>query len=120
MVRSLAGFERLQAFENLSHRAPGADEEVDSNPFDLRINDAQRQQLNACYHRLFTQDERFRQLIQPMSKAGLQLKELERDHPDVQKRMAVTELAAKRDEELWRCHRRSVVSAAGAAAYQRH
>ena len=100
MVRSLAGFERLQAFENLSHRAPGTDEEVDSNPFDLRINDAQRQQLNACYHRLFTQDERFRQLIQPMSKAGLQLKELERDHPDVQKRMAVTELAAKRDEEL--------------------
>ncbi|MDD1010266.1 UvrD-helicase domain-containing protein [Pseudomonas shahriarae] len=100
MVRSLAGFERLQAFENLSHRAPGADEEVDSNPFDLRINDAQRQQLNACYHRLFTQDERFRQLIQPMAKAGLQLKELERDHPDVQKRMAVTELAAKRDEEL--------------------
>nr|WP_215729748.1 UvrD-helicase domain-containing protein [Pseudomonas iridis] len=100
MVRSLAGFERLQAFENLSHRAPGADEEVDSNPFDLRINDAQRQQLNACYHRLFTQDERFRQLIQPMAKAGLQLKELERDNPDVQKRMAVTELAAKRDEEL--------------------
>ncbi|RDL14255.1 UvrD-helicase domain-containing protein [Pseudomonas jessenii] len=100
MVRSLAGFERLQAFENLSHRAPGADEEVDSNPFDLRINDAQRQQLNACYHRLFTQDERFRQLIQPMAKAGLQLKELERDHPDVQKRMAVTELAAKRDDEL--------------------
>lgn len=100
MVRSLAGFERLQAFENLSHRAPGADEEADSNPFDLRINDAQRQHLNACYHRLFTQDERFRQLIQPMAKAGVQLKELERDHPDVQKRMAVTELAAKRDEEL--------------------
>ncbi|MBX9407344.1 UvrD-helicase domain-containing protein [Pseudomonas baetica] len=100
MVRSLPGFERLQAFENLSHRAPGADEEVDSNPFDLRINDAQRQQLNACYHRLVTQDERFRQLIQPMAKAGMQLKELERDHPDVQKRMAVTELAAKRDEEL--------------------
>ena len=100
MVRSLPGFERLQAFENLSHRAQGMDEEVDSNPFDLRINDAQRQQLNACYHRLFTQDERFRQLIQPMAKAGLQLKELEREHPDVQKRMAVTELAAKRDEEL--------------------
>ncbi|EZP33617.1 UvrD-helicase domain-containing protein [Pseudomonas sp. RIT288] len=100
MVRSLPGFERLQAFENLSNRAQGADEEVDSNPFDLRINDAQRQQLNACYHRLFNQDERFRQLIQPLAKAALQLKELERDHPDVQKRMAVTELAAKRDEEL--------------------
>lgn len=100
MVRSLAGFERLQAFENLSLRPQGADEEVDSNPFDLRINDAQRQQLNACYHRLFNQDERFRQLIQPLAKAALQLKELERDHPDVQKRVAVTELAAKRDEEL--------------------
>lgn len=100
MVRSLPGFERLQAFENLSHRAQGDEQEVDSNPFDLRINDAQRQQLNACYHRLFNEDERFRQLIQPLSRAGLQLKELERDHPDVQKRVAVTELAARRDEEL--------------------
>ncbi|UVK91374.1 UvrD-helicase domain-containing protein [Pseudomonas atacamensis] len=100
IVRSLPGFERLQAFENLSDRPQSGAEEVDSNPFDLRINDAQRQQLNACYHRLFNDDERFRQLIQPLSRAGLQLKELERDHPDVQKRMAVTELAAKRDEEL--------------------
>lgn len=100
MVRSLPGFERLQAFENLSDRPQSGAEGVDSNPFDLRINDAQRQQLNACYHRLFTDDERFRQLIQPLSRAGLQLKELERDHPDVQKRMAVTELAARRDEEL--------------------
>ncbi|MCK8683172.1 UvrD-helicase domain-containing protein [Pseudomonas umsongensis] len=100
MVRSLPGFERLQAFENLSHRAQGADDEVDSNPFDLRINDAQRQQLNACYHALHGRDERFRELIKPLSRHALQLKELERDHPDVQKRMAVTELAAKRDEEL--------------------
>ncbi len=100
MVRSLPGFERLQAFENLSHRAQGRDEDVDSNPFDLRINDAQRQQLNACYHQLHTHDERFRELIQPLSRHALQLKELERDHPDVQKRVAVTELAAKRDEEL--------------------
>ncbi len=100
MVRSLPGFERLQAFENLNERAQGAAEEVDSNPFDLRINDAQRQQLNACYYRLFHEDERFRQLIQPLSRAGLQLKELERDHPDVQKRVAVTELASRRDEEL--------------------
>ncbi|WP_095120855.1 UvrD-helicase domain-containing protein [Pseudomonas sp. Irchel s3f10] len=100
MVRSLPGFERLQAFENLSHRAQGDEQEVDSNPFDLRINDVQRQQLNACYHRLFNDDERFRQLIQPLSRAGLQLKELERDHLDVQKRVAVTQLASQRDEEL--------------------
>ncbi|WP_347929971.1 UvrD-helicase domain-containing protein [Pseudomonas helvetica] len=100
MVRSLPGFERLQAFENLNGRSLFDDAEVDSNPFDLRINDTQRQQLNACFHRLFTQSERFRELITPLSRHALQLKELERDHPDVQKRMAVTELAAKRDEEL--------------------
>jgi hypothetical protein len=100
MVRSLPGFERLQAFENLSLRAAQGDEEVDSNPFDLRINDAQRQQLNACYHRLHREDERFRELIKPLSRHALQLRELERDHPDVQKRIGVTELAAKRDEEL--------------------
>lgn len=100
MVRSLPGFERLQAFENLSERSVFDEAEGDSNPFDLRINDTQRQRLNACFHRLFTDNQRFRELITPLSRHALQLKELERDHPDVQKRMAVTELAAKRDEEL--------------------
>lgn len=100
MVRSLPGFERLQAFENLSDRPQAADMDVDSNPFDLRINDAQRKHLNACYHALHGRDERFRAAIKPLLRHALQLKELERDHPDVQKRMAVTELAAKRDEEL--------------------
>ncbi len=96
MVCSLPGFERLQAFENLGAGL----EDADSNPFDLRINDAQRQQMNACYHRLHGSHARFRELIAPLARHGLQLKELERDHPDVQKRMAVTELAARRDEEL--------------------
>ncbi|PMY44843.1 MULTISPECIES: UvrD-helicase domain-containing protein [Pseudomonas] len=100
MVRSLPGFERLQAFENLSDRPAAGDLEVDSNPFDLRINDAQRKHLNACYHALHRRDGRFREAIKPLLRHALQLKELERDHPDVQKRMAVTELAAKRDEEL--------------------
>ncbi|MBC3345891.1 UvrD-helicase domain-containing protein [Pseudomonas sp. SWRI196] len=100
MVRSLPGFERLQAFETLSHRTESPDDDAQGNPFELRINDAQRQQLNACYHGLYQRDERFRELIKPMSRHALQLKELERDHPDVQKRVAVTELAAQRDEEL--------------------
>ncbi len=100
MVRSLPGFERLQAFENLSDRLQGGEDEVDSNPFDLRINDAQRRHLNACYQALYRDDPRFRLALQPLVRHALQLKELERDHPDVQKRMAVTELAAKRDEEL--------------------
>ncbi|AEA69322.1 UvrD-helicase domain-containing protein [Pseudomonas brassicacearum] len=100
MVRSLPGFERLQAFETLSHRAEAGDDDAQGNPFDLRINDAQRQQLNACYYNLYQRDARFRELILPLSRHALQLKELERDHPDVQKRVAVTELAAQRDEEL--------------------
>nr|WP_232374580.1 UvrD-helicase domain-containing protein [Pseudomonas chlororaphis] len=100
MVRSLPGFERLQAFENLSEGAVAGELDVDSNPFDLRINDAQRKHLNACYHALYQRDGRFREAIKPLLRYALQLKELERDHPDVQKRMAVTELAAKRDEEL--------------------
>ena len=100
MVRSLPGFERLQAFENLNASAQAGFDEADSNPFELRINDTQRQQLNACYHGLYGRHERFRELIAPLARHALQLKELERDHPDVQKRVAVTELAARRDEEL--------------------
>lgn len=100
MVRSLPGYSHLQAFETLSSRALLSEDEGDSNPFDLRINDAQRQQLNACYHALYSRDERFRETLAPLCRHALQLKELERDHPDVQKRMSVTELAAKRDEEL--------------------
>ncbi|MFK3821855.1 UvrD-helicase domain-containing protein [Pseudomonas yamanorum] len=100
MVRSLPGLERLQAFENLNVRTEAGFDEADSNPFELRINDAQRQQLNACYHQLHGRHARFRELIAPLARHALQLKELERDHPDVQKRVAVTELAAKRDEEL--------------------
>lgn len=100
MVRSLPGLERLQAFENLNTRTEAGFDEADSNPFELRINDAQRQQLNACYHQLHGRHARFRELVAPLARHALQLKELERDHPDVQKRVAVTELAAKRDEEL--------------------
>ena len=100
MVRSLPGYSQLQAFETLNNRNLLNDDDTDSNPFDLRINDAQRQQLNACYHGLYSRDERFRQTLAPLRLHALQLKELERDHPDVQKRMAVTELAARRDEEL--------------------
>jgi superfamily I DNA/RNA helicase len=125
MVRSLPGFAQLHAFENLgpasvarglapdgaasgtqgvlagfSQASPLATEEADSNPFDLRLNDTQRQQMNLCYRDLLTTDERFAELVDLMRRDALQLTRLERDHPDVQKRAAVTELAAKRDEEL--------------------
>jgi len=101
IVRSLPGFSQLRAFETLSSQAPVAgQEDADSNPFELRINDAQRQQLNLCYRDLYASNPRFREVMAPLYRHALQLKELERDHPDVQKRVTVTELSAKRDEEL--------------------
>lgn len=100
LVRSLPGFEQLRAFETLGSAPVGRLDDIDSNPFDLRLNDAQRQQLNLCYRDLYASSERFREVIAPLYRHALQLKALDRDHPDVQKRIAVTELSAKRDEEL--------------------
>ncbi|MEG5266228.1 UvrD-helicase domain-containing protein [Pseudomonas sp. JDS28PS106] len=100
LVRSLPGFEQLGAFENLGNAPAGRIDDPDSNPFDLRLNDAQRQQLNLCYRDLYASNERFREVIAPLYRHAVQLKALDRDHPDVQKRVAVTELSAKRDEEL--------------------
>ncbi|MEE4816752.1 UvrD-helicase domain-containing protein [Pseudomonas alliivorans] len=98
LVRSLPGFEHLRAFETLDGQT-SAQEDADSNPFDLRINDAQRHQMNLCYRDLYASNERFREVMAPLYRHALQLKELDRDHPDVQKRVAVTELSSKRDEE---------------------
>ncbi len=106
LVRSLPGFEQLQAFENLSsqHGHPNGgsllDDDADSNPFDLRINDAQRQQMNLCYRDLYAANPRFREVMAPLYRHSLQLKELDRDHPDVQKRITVMGLSSRRDEEL--------------------
>lgn len=99
LVRSLPGFAQLRAFENLGNDNPGLSE-ADSNPFDLRLNDAQRQQLNGCYSDLLGANPRFVELITVLRREALQLKALDPDHPDVQKRVQVTQLAAQRDEEL--------------------
>lgn len=101
LVRSLPGFSQVRAFETLGNEQPGGSEaSVESNPFDLRINDAQRQQLNLCYRDLLQASPRFAELIAGLRREALQLKALDRDHPDVQKRVAVTQLSASRDEEL--------------------
>ena len=99
LVRSLPGFGQLRAFENLGNDNEGLSE-ADSNPFDLRLNDAQRQQLNSCYSDLLGGSPRFAELISALRREALQLKPLDPDHPDVQKRAQVTQLAAQRDEEL--------------------
>jgi superfamily I DNA/RNA helicase len=104
LVRSLPGFEQLQAFETLGNGQSGdllsGADAADSNPFDLRLNDTQRQHLNLCYRDLMGADPRFAELIEQLRRQAVQLTRLDSDHPDVQKRVAVTELASKRDEEL--------------------
>ncbi|MHC6225790.1 UvrD-helicase domain-containing protein [Pseudomonas sp. X10] len=101
LVRSLPGFGQVRAFETLGSEMPaGSEANAQSNPFDLRLNDAQRQQLNLCYRDLLHDNPRFAELIASLRREALQLKSLDRDHPDVQKRVAVTQLSAQRDEEL--------------------
>lgn len=101
LVRSLPGFSQVCAFEALGNQMPaGREAETDSNPFDLRLNDAQRLQLNQCYSQLLAQSPRFAEIVANLRHEALQLKPLDPDHPDVQKRVQVTQLAAQRDEEL--------------------
>ncbi|WP_369991997.1 UvrD-helicase domain-containing protein [Pseudomonas xanthosomatis] len=101
LVRSLPGFSQMRAFETLGNELPaGGEAAADSNPFDLRLNDAQRQQLNLCYRDLMNDSPRFATLIGELRQEALLLKPLDPDHPDVQKRVQVTQLAAQRDEEL--------------------
>jgi hypothetical protein len=101
LVRSLPGFERLSAFEMLGGPTSDTDAaEIESNPFDLRLNDVQRQHLNRCYGQLLQSSPRFAELVASLRQEALQLKPLDPQHPDVQKRVQVTQLAAERDEEL--------------------
>ncbi|QCI12832.1 DNA helicase UvrD [Pseudomonas putida] len=101
LVRSLPGFGQMRAFETLGNELPaGREAEGESNPFDLRLNDAQRQQLNLCYRDLLQGNPRFAEIIATLRREALQLKPLDPDHPDVQKRVQVLQLAAQRDEEL--------------------
>lgn len=101
LVRSLPGFGQLRAFETLGQDLPaGGEANAEGNPFDLRLNDAQRQQLNLCYRDLLQGNSRFAELIGALRREAVQLKPLDPDHPDVQKRVQVTQLAAQRDEEL--------------------
>lgn len=101
MLRSLPGHARARAFEALgSEAAAGQEADADDNPFDLRLNDTQRQHMNLCYRDLLRSSPRFAELVAAMRRESLQLKPIDPDHPDVQKRVQVTQLAARRDEEL--------------------
>lgn len=99
LARSLPGFAQLRAFETLGNDTAN-DADAQGNPFDLRLNSAQREQLNRCYRDLLGSSPRFAELIGVLRAEALQLKPLDPAHPDVQRRVQVTQLAAQRDEEL--------------------
>ncbi|WP_213879333.1 UvrD-helicase domain-containing protein [Pseudomonas sp. dw_358] len=91
-VHSLPGLADVRVFETLGAGT--------GNPFDLRINEAQRSLMNACYSELLNRDPDFRARIGALRLHTLRLKRLSPEHPEVKKRAVVTELAARRDEEL--------------------
>ncbi|WP_263264218.1 UvrD-helicase domain-containing protein [Pseudomonas sp. RIT-PI-S] len=93
-ARTLPGFVQLQAFESLGAGEGGA------NPFQLRINEGQRQQLNHCYQALLASDPEFATVMQALRVRASQLPPLPEGHPEVQRRMAALVPAAQRDAAL--------------------
>jgi len=94
-IRSLPDYSQLRAFETLGDTA-----DHESDTFSLRINDAQREQLNRCYRDLMVADSDFAAGIARLRSQALQLPALDPAHPDVQKRLVAMAAAAKRDESL--------------------
>lgn len=93
-ARTMPGFSHLQAFESLG----GA--EGTGSSFQLRVNPAQREQLNRCYHRLMEQDAEFARTMTALRQRAETLPALPVNHPDVQKRLAALQPAAERDHAL--------------------
>jgi hypothetical protein len=69
LVRSLPGFARCVHSKPGQRDACGREAEADSNPFDLRLNDAQRQQLNQCYSTCW-REPAFRRAGRPAAQRG--------------------------------------------------
>ena len=93
-ARTMPGFSQLQAFESLG----GA--EGTGSSFQLRVNPAQREQLNRCYQRLMEQDAEFARTMTALRQRAETLPALPVNHPDVQKRLAALQPAAERDHAL--------------------
>lgn len=97
MVHALPGLSDVRAFENLGAAGAGAEE---ANPFQLRLNDTQRQLMNECYRDLMTSDPAFASHIASLRKGAAQLRKLDPQDADVQKRLKALSLASARDVEL--------------------
>ena len=97
LIHALPGLADVRAFENLGAAGSGAD---DANPFQLRLNDTQRQLMNECYRSHMGNDPVFAGHIASLRRGAAQLRKLDPQDPDVQKRLKALSLASARDAEL--------------------
>lgn len=96
LMHALPGSSTVRAFENLGSAADGDE----ANPFQLRLNDTQRQLMNEAYRDLMRTDPSFCEHIAQLRKGAAQLRKLDPQDPEVQKRLKVLRLASERDGEL--------------------
>ncbi|MBC2677309.1 UvrD-helicase domain-containing protein [Pseudomonas sp. MBT-2] len=97
LIHALPGLAEVRAFENLGAAATGSEE---ANPFQLRLNDIQRQLMNECYRSLMSSDPSFSGHVGSLRASAAQLRKLDPQDPDVQKRLKALSLASARDAEL--------------------
>jgi len=97
MVQALPEHAQVRAFENLGADGAAA---AEANPFDLRLNDTQRQLMNHCYRDLVVAEPEFAAQIAKLKLQAATLRKLDAENPDVQKRVKALGLASKRDIEL--------------------
>jgi len=93
-ARTMPGFAQLRAFESLGERDGAGD------TFQLKVNAAQREQLNSCFQRLIESDAKFATIIQGLRLRASQMAPLPQAHPEVQRRLAALIPAAERDTAL--------------------
>ena len=97
LIHALPGLSTVQAFENLGNTTG---ENAEANPFQLRLNDTQRQLMNRCYRDLMGADSAFSASVASLGKHAAQLRKLDPQDPEVQKRLKAVSLASARDAEL--------------------
>lgn len=93
-ARTMPGFTQLRAFESLG----GGEDAGDS--FQLKVNAAQREQLNGCFQRLVETDSEFAAIIRALRLRASRMAPLPQSHPEVQRRLAALIPAAERDAAL--------------------
>lgn len=93
-ARTMPGFAQLRAFESLGEGEDAGDS------FQLKVNAAQREQLNGCFQRLVESDGEFASIIRALRLRASRMAPLPQSHPEVQRRLAALLPAAERDAVL--------------------